>query len=266
MADGKEDEIVIEVEGKQVQVSNVPARTTALTPMEMLSRALERGADIGILEKLMDLQERHEKNEGRKAFDEAMAAASAEIPVIAKTREVDFTTSKGRTNYRYEDLATIAATVNPILSKHGLSYRFRTTSAINEPIVVTCIVSHRLGYSEENTLSAGRDDSGNKNSIQAIGSTLTYLQRMTLKAALGLAAAADDDAKASESNDPQITEEELVALRTRIDETKADTERLCETLKVDALPDLRQSQLKAANALLDERAKLIAKKRKEPAQ
>jgi len=263
MADGKEDEIVIEVEGKQVQVSNVPARTPALTPMEMLSRAVENGQSIDVLDKLMGLQERYEANLGRKAFDEAMAAASAEIPVIVKTREVDFTNKSGqRTNYRYEDLATIAMTVNPILSKHGLSYRFRTTSLPNEPIVVTCIVSHRMGYSEENTLSAPRDESGNKNGIQAIGSTLTYLQRMTLKAALGLAAAADDDGKSSESNDPQITEEELVALRARIDETKADTERLCETLKVDALPEIRKSQLTAANALLDERAKLLAKKQK----
>lgn len=60
-------------------------------------------------------------------------------------------------------------------------------------VTVTCIISHRDGHFEENTLSAGRDESGNKNSIQAVGSTLTYLQRMTLKASLGLAASDDDD-------------------------------------------------------------------------
>ena len=49
---------------------------------------------------------------------------------------------------------------------------------------MTCVVSHRLGHSEENTLTAGRDESGNKNNIQAVGSTITYLQRYTLKAAL----------------------------------------------------------------------------------
>jgi hypothetical protein len=65
---------------------------------------------------------------------------------------------------------------------------------------VTCIISHRDGYFEETTLSAGRDESGSKNSIQAVGSTLTYLQRMTLKAALGLAAAEDDDGRSSEQD------------------------------------------------------------------
>jgi hypothetical protein len=60
---------------------------------------------------------------------------------------------------------------------------------------VTCIIAHSAGYSEENSLSAPFDPSGNKNPLQAIGSAQTYLQRYTLKAALGLAAAKDDDAR-----------------------------------------------------------------------
>lgn len=248
-------EIVVATEAS----ANLPA--APVTPMELIARALDRGDDLSVIEKLMDLQERHETRTARKAFDEAMAGAKAEIPVITKTREVDFTTTKGRTNYRYEDLATIAEVVTPILAKHGLSYRFRTSSTPNEPVTVTCIISHRLGHSEENTLCAGRDDSGNKNSIQAIGSTLTYLQRMTLKAALGLAAAADDDGKTSESTDQPITEEQLKALRTMIDDTNADILRLCETLKIDTLPDLPQSRFAEAEKLLAERAKLIAKRK-----
>ncbi|BCH59244.1 hypothetical protein RvVAR0630_18680 [Agrobacterium vitis] len=31
----------------------------------------------------------------------------ANLPAIVKTRKVDFTTQKGRTNYRYKDLASI---------------------------------------------------------------------------------------------------------------------------------------------------------------
>jgi hypothetical protein len=175
-----------------------------LTPMEILSSAVDGGADVGTLEKLLDLQQRWERGEARKAFDAAMAEAKASMPAIIKGREVDFTTDKGRTNYRYEDLGSIAAAINPILAQHGLSYRFRTESPPNAPISVTCIISHRLGHSEENTLSAPRDDSGRKNAIQAIGSAVTYLQRYTLKAALGLAASNDDDGRAAGGEpDPQ---------------------------------------------------------------
>ena len=67
---------------------------------------------------------------------------------------------------------------------------------------MTCVLSHRDGYSEETTLTAGADDSGKKNSIQAIGSTTTYLQRYTLKLALGLATQDRDDDGASSEDLP----------------------------------------------------------------
>lgn len=235
-----------------------PRAVAAMTPMDMLSQALGNGASMEVMEKLFALQERWEANQGRKAFDEAMAAAKAEIPVINKNRTVDFTSSKGRTNYRHEDLAEIARVVNPILGRHGLSYRFRTTSNVNEPVSVTCIVTHRQGHSEENTLSAGRDDSGSKNNIQAVGSTLTYLQRMTLKASLGLAASDDDDGHSAGGEDHGvISDEQASKLRALIDETGTDIERFCRFMKVDAIPQIqvrdfdkavKQLELKRARA------------------
>lgn len=230
----------------------------AITPMEMLDRAITSGASVETLEKLMSLQERWEKNQARKAFDDAMAAAKAEIPVISKNRTVDFTSSKGRTHYRHEDLAEVARTVNPILSKHGLSYRFKTQSAPNEPIVVTCIVSHRLGYFEENTLTAGHDDSGNKNHIQQIGSTLTYLQRMTLKAALGLAAAEDDDGQKSEEVGGPIGHDQVSKVLALIEETDTDIAKFCQYLGVEAVPEITTAQLPRALAMLEKKQKARA--------
>ena len=165
------------------------------TPMSILAVAVKNGMDPATLRELMGLQERYEANQARKAFNEAMAAAKAEIPVVFKNKEVDFTSQKGRTHYKYEDLAEVARTVDPILAKHGLSYRFRTNAPKDGLIEVTCIIAHRSGHTEENTIPAPRDESGNKNAIQAIGSTLTYLQRMTLKASLGLSASTDDDGR-----------------------------------------------------------------------
>jgi hypothetical protein len=231
-----------------------PRALAAVTPMDMLNRAVSSGASLEMVEKLMTLQERWEKNQARKAFDNAIAAAKAEIPNITKNREVDFTSAKGRTNYRYEDLGEIARVVSPILARHGLSYRYRTTSIPNEPVTVTCIVSHRDGHFEENTLCAGRDDSGNKNSIQAIGSTSTYLQRMTLKAALGLAVSNDDDGKQADAADAITLEqvEELVALA---DEVGADKEAFCRYFKVDGFAHITTKDFpRAVSALNKKRA------------
>ena len=166
------------------------------TPMELLSNALTSNASVDIIERLMNLQTRWEEKEARKAFSAAIASSKALIKPIQKNHKVDFTSAKGRTNYDYEDLGDIASMVDPILAQFGLSYRYRARQAGGK-LAVTCIVEHRDGYFEETTLEAGSDHSGNKNEFQAVGSAATYLQRYTLKLALGLAASKDDDATSS---------------------------------------------------------------------
>lgn len=222
----------------------------AVTPMEMIDRALANGSGVEVIERLMALQERWEANAGRKAFDHAIAAAKAAIPPIIKNREVEFTSSKGRTNYKHEDLAQIAKTVDPILASHGLSYRFRTQQADGGIITVTCILSHRGGYSEETSLSGGRDDTGNKNNFQAVGSAVTYLQRYTLKAALGLAAAHDDDGGKAETD--TITADQFRRLNEKMDAIdEGSRRRLLAYLKVENLEELPQSKYGTADAALD---------------
>lgn len=235
---------------------------TAITPMAMLGQALERGMSAEMIEKLMGLQERYEANLARKAFDAALAAAKAEIPVILKNRVVDFPTDggKSRTTYRHEDLGEIARTVDPILAKHGLSYRFQTTSEINLPISVTCIVSHRDGHSEKNTLTGPRDDSGKKNAMQQMGSTITYLQRYTLKAALGLAAAADDDGRASGAPPDTVSDDDEDRIKALIVETKSDIGKFLETFKVGSIADLPTKDFPRALSMLE--AKKVQQARK----
>ncbi len=232
---------VAQVEKTEVAPAAMP------TPMDMINHAVQNGAGVEVMERLMALQERFEANNARKAFDAAMSAAKSEMPAILKNRAVDFTSSKGRTNYRHEDLGEIAKTVDPILSKHGLSYRFRTEQKEGGAIQVTCVVAHRDGHSEENSLQAGRDDSGNKNNLQAVGSTITYLQRYTLKAALGLAASNDDDAAKSEQKlEENLKPDQVAIISDLIDKTDTDIEKFCETFKVGALPELRVADFDSA--------------------
>lgn len=229
-----------------------PASLASITPMALIERAMSTGNGLEMIDKFMDMQERWDMRNARKAFDEAISAAKAEIPNITKNREVDFTSAKGRTNYRYEDLGNIAKTVAPILAKHGLSYRYRATSNVNEPVTVTCIVSHRAGHFEEITLTAGRDESGNKNSIQAVGSTITYLQRMTLKAALGLAVSNDDDGKTAEAGDT-ITLEQVEQLVALADEVGADKEAFCRYFRVAGFADIPIKDFERAKSALNKK-------------
>jgi hypothetical protein len=229
---------------REITVSQ-PASSGALTPMDMLSHAVERGADLDMIEKLMNLQERWEASQARKAFDEAISAAKADIPPIERT-------GKGHNDKRYATFAAIARVVDPIISRHGLSYRFRTSQG--DRISVTCILSHKSGHFEETTLSGPPDASGSKNAIQAIGSTLTYLQRYSLVQMLGLAAADDDDGKASHGG-ATITEDQAADLVALADDVGADRAKFCKYFKVESFSALPASRFQAAVDALNAKRK-----------
>lgn len=218
-----------------------PVNTSALTPMDMLARAVDSGAGLDMVEKLMGLQERWEKNQARKAFDEAISAAKSGIGPIERT-------GTGHNSKRYATFAAIAKTIDPILSQHGLSYRFRT--AQGERISVTCILSHKAGHYEETTLAGPPDASGSKNAIQAIGSTLTYLQRYSLIQMLGLAAADDDDGKAVDAGGP-ISSDQVAELIALADDVGADKARFCKHFKVESFAAIQAGRYQAAVAALN---------------
>lgn len=173
------------------QEASAPA---IITPAAMIQQAIQQGSGVDVMERLLALQERYDAFNARKAFDDAMADLRKNLPKITKSREVDFTTTKGRTNYRFEDLAEITEALAEPMSAVGLSFRWYTDNE-QGGVKVTCRITHRDGHYEETSLFGPVDGSGNKNPIQAIGSAVTYLQRYTLKAAVGIAASHDDDAQ-----------------------------------------------------------------------
>lgn len=241
---------------EQTAPATIEAPAT-LTPMQMAYQLIQNGAELGSVKEMLAMSRELAADQARRAFDAALSAAKAEIPPILKNRVVDFTSAKGRTNYRHEDMGEIARTVDPILARHGLSYRFRTEQENGGAIKVTCVVAHRDGHAEENALTASRDESGNKNNIQAVGSTITYLQRYTLKAALGLAASNDDDGRKhgqAEEDSDLVNIEQRDELLKLINETSTDVALFCKYYKIEAVPDLPASKFESA------KKRLVAKK------
>lgn len=218
-----------------------PAALVAVTPMDMLNRAVTSGASLDMVEKLMTLQERWDASQARKQFDAAVSAAKAEIPPITRN-------ATGHNSKKYADFAAIAKVVDPIIGQHGLSYRFRTTQS--DRISVTCILSHKAGHSEETTLCGPADTSGNKNAIQAIGSTLTYLQRYSLVQMLGLAAAADDDGSAAAGGEV-ISEKQADDLRDLMEAVGADKPRFLKFFKIEKIDDLPAKRHQEAVTMLN---------------
>lgn len=167
---------------------------TALTinqPTSLISQAIEKGADIATIEKLMALQERFEAKQARIAFFEALAAFQEECPDLRKTKPVFYKKDEPAAYY-YAPLSDIDRQIKPLLKKHGLSKRFEMVHDQDKIKGVTCIITHVLGHSESSTIPTIVDLSGGKNPIQGIGSGVQYGQRYALIAALGLTTADQD--------------------------------------------------------------------------
>jgi len=173
------------------QVSIVPTKSEP-SLMSLLAKAIELGSDVETLGKLMDLVERRAKAEAKNAFDEALAVFKENPPEIAKNKPVEYTTSKGTVKYKHATLDRVTVAIAKGLAKVGMSATW-ATSQKDGKIVVTCKLRHKLGHEEPTTLEAPPDDTGSKNAVQQIASTVTYLERYTLLAATGLATADDAD-------------------------------------------------------------------------
>lgn len=195
--------------------------TTAVvtpSPMDMIAQAVARGTSVEELGKLMDLQERWSKEEARKAFIAAMNQFKANPPQIFKNKAVHH---NGVFKYKHATLDNCAEAIGSALSKVGISYRWETAQKEGGVISVACILTHTMGHSERTPLEASPDQSGGKNSIQAVGSTVTYLQRYTLLAATGMAVEnMDDDAQGGKRMSEDAKEQWML----RIAECKNDKE------------------------------------------
>lgn len=164
-------------------------RATMQNPMQMLAVAVERGDDIEKLRQLMDLKDRWEAAENKRAYVTAFAAFKKNMPDVVK----DMLNKQYGSDY--SSLANLVNTTNRALGEYGLHATWKPDTTTNV-IATTCIVTHVDGHSESVTISGPPDTSGTKNPLQAIKSTLTYLEGATFQAITGVvarSASKDDD-------------------------------------------------------------------------
>lgn len=176
----------------------------SVSPMDRIAALTAAGVSPEQLGQYLAVQREWEANEARKAYVDAMAAFKASEPLtIAKDRHVDYTTKTGhRVAYDHATIGNVVGVICAALGRHGFSHRWDTKQADGR-ITVSCVITHRLGHSEATQMTAAADDSGGKNSIQAVASTTTYLQRYTLLAAVGAATSDQEDDDGREAEPPR---------------------------------------------------------------
>lgn len=227
----------------KAQLANVEhLPTTNPTPMDLLQAAVANGVDAEQLEKLMDLQERYQANEARRAFSNAKADFQSRCPTILKTK------SAGR-GITYAPLDEVLRTIRPHLDATGLSVSFSTRKDDGERVCV-CTVMHRDGHSEESTFPMQIDSEMRVNDTQKTGSANSYAKRYALMGALNLVASDDDD-DGYAAGTVNVSEEEVARLTNLMKSIKdIDRAAFFKFLGVDKLEDLPAKDFnRALNAL-----------------
>jgi hypothetical protein len=243
---------VIELDKGQ-SVSAIP------TPMSMLAVAVQNGMDVATIKDLMDLHERFERAESVKAYNEAFAAFKAEAVQVIKNKLVTDGPLKGK---GYAELFSVVDAVTPALSKHGLSHSWKVTKDEKDWLEVTCILKHVRGHSESVSMGGPPDAGGAKSAIQARASTISYLQRYSLKAACGVAEKNDDNDGAGKADG--MSEDDVAAWTKKIEATTTkeaakevwrDSVKACEALGDVAAGNALKAVLKRHGEFIDQAAK-----------
>lgn len=242
----------------EIMPANVPQNSGAvMTPMAMIDRALMNGATPETLGKLMDLQERWEANQAKKAFDEAMKLAQAAMrPILVNA-------SNSQTNSRYATYEALDAAIRPVYVKHGFSLVFGTADCpLPDHVRVICEVSCG-GHTITPHIDMPADGKGAKGNdvmtkTHATGAALTYGRRYLLGMIFNLTITKDDDGNGASPQDlsQTITADQFIELRDLLEKSGSKEADMLAFVKAATIEEITIAQYAKAKAIMSHKINL----------
>ena len=167
-----------------------------IEPTALIMQAVNHGASIDVLERLLNMHERISKENAKRAFDAALAKFQGEVPRIPKNMRADFTTKKGsHVKYDYETLNYLISIIAESLSDNGFSFTW-TANQDKESVTANFNLHHIGGHTATTSFTVPIDFDSHMNPAQTVTSALSYAKRTSLKNGLGLTSGEfDDDGK-----------------------------------------------------------------------
>lgn len=242
----------------QLPTLDVPA--TQLTPIQMAYQLVAKGADFAAVREMIEFGKKLEADENEKAFNVAMAAAQADMRVVATNM------ANTQTRSRYADYAQLDRALRPIYSKHGFALSFDEADTPKpEHIRILCHVSHTGGHTRTYHRDMPADGKGAKGGdvmtkTHAAGAAASYAMRYLLRGIFNVAVG-EEDRDGNNAPPPKqetITDAQVKELLELIQQAGTNAETFCEVGKIDAIPDLLAKDFVNAKHWLEER--IVARK------
>lgn len=224
-------------------------------PMAMIALAIEKGLDAEQLNRLMDLKDRHEASEARKAFAQAMQQCQVEMPRIARNA------TNAHTKSGYANLEAVTTAITPVYTKAGLTLSYGTGEPRKpDDIRITCRVRHVAGHSEDFYFDLPADGVGAKggaasmNAVQGRGSTISYGRRYLALMIFNLTVGDDTDGNGPESEDTLLAAE-VEELRRLVRAKGREDAEILRFFKVEAYDQILRRDFQSAKWAIEKLSK-----------
>jgi hypothetical protein len=173
-----------------------PGASIVAADASALWRIVERAAaDPGVnlerLDRLVTAYERMVSREAETRFNADLVKMQPRLPVLEEHGQI--TDPDGAVRATYATWEDTVEAIRPILARYGFSLTFKPGRSPRGVPAVTGVLRHRGGHKEAAEIELPADITGDKNPVQAIGSTMSYGQRYVAKMLLNLTSRGDDD-------------------------------------------------------------------------
>lgn len=235
------------------------ARDTAFIQMiERVSQSPDVRMDV--LQGLVAMRNDELRRIAEREFNEAMAAAQAEMGRVATDK------ANSQTQSRYASYAALDRALRPIYTDHGFSLSFNTDEPPAPEIVrVVCYVSHGE-FTRIYKVDMPADGKGPKGAdvmtkTHATGSAFSYGARYLLKLIFNVAVGEDDDDGNGAGAGETISEEQAATLQSLLMEHDIPLAKFFKVMKIEKLLDLPVANLAEARRQVQEAIAVRARKK-----
>jgi hypothetical protein len=177
----------------------------AMDPQALITLAIDRQADVAVIERLTDLALKLDANHARKEWHRAIAEFHRRCPEIPKSRTARI---KEGFEYRFAPLDVILPIVQPVMNELGLTISWRgIADDAGKAVIRVCRISHELGHFEESApmrIPVDVDSRMGANAAQRVGIARTYADRYSLLDIIGKSPMDDPDADGLGEGKPPV--------------------------------------------------------------
>jgi hypothetical protein len=184
-------------------VEHAPRFDSSSTVLALIQRiALDPCADLEKLERMMTMYERLRSKEAERAYNAAkgrILKKLAEIKIV-KNRSALHEIENGKPQkrideaFKYAPLEEIDRHLRPLLAAENMDLSYSDEPQPGCEILIRGRLKHLpSGHFEDSFMSAPPDTTGGKSSVQAVGSTNSFLRRYVACNIFNIVVVGDDD-------------------------------------------------------------------------